>query len=407
LDSFNRVAYSIERFFYPSGHPQAGKALPGSAVGSWYTSNGNDQTGGNLAGLGQLNSTFRTCNASGQQCTIGTPNYSGNASSKVNPSTATGGENALTNIPVAAWSTGTNSATVQMRWAMQAAPTVAGGSCACTASLNPSDPSQLLVSTQAQTSGTTYTFNVGTATDITGGTSTAGSISYTGRGQSRAQVQIYRVYPQQSSSEDIVVLRALTSGSLYNLGIYFYDFSGPNPILFHRMRDVSVTAGQFIQLTVDKSCSVPCGVASVTSEDVRVGSSPSFSITANPNSATAGNIDSTGLASNATWEVFSSVPGMSSTDGIIFISYSLSESPMDLMCYSNRDGDVSFGLMLGGFRSLNAFGSSVYPFIYPVDNANDSAVQGRCSLWPSSGSGDYLQRVQDTNSAGDFVWVDG
>ncbi len=405
LDSFRRVAYSMERFFYPTGHPLAGRALPGASPGSWYTSNGNNLTGGALVGGGQLQSAYGICTDSGgnaTNCTVGTPNYSGSTFSVANPSNASGGENAYTNLPLAAFSTGMSSAAVRMRWAMQNAPAITGGACPCTSMIDANDPALLRVSTAAQTPGTTYTINVGAATDITTGASTAGNISFEGHGQANAQFWIERVYPRESSSEDVVVLRALSSGTMHNLGVYYYDAFSPSPQLIYRFADVPVTAGQYAIVKMDTACDAPCGVTAIISEDARLGSSPSFNIAANPASAPA-----TGLPAATSWEVFAPVPGLSSTDGIIFISYDLNAPPLDLMCYSNRDGDASNGLMRGGFRDVFAFGSGVYNLsaTLPVDEVNDTEIQSGCSNYTGTGSGSYLNRIVDTNRGSDFVCV--
>jgi hypothetical protein len=406
LDSFRQVAYTMERFFYPTGHPLAGQPLPGASPGSWYTSNGNNLTGGSLLGLGQIQSAYAGCTdsaGSATRCTVGTPNYSGAVSTLASPSSAAGGENAYTNIPLAAYSTGQSSAAVRMRWAMQVAPTVTGGACPCTVSIDPSDPALLRIVTSAQTPGATYTLSVTAATDITGAASTAGNISFEGHGQGNAQLWIDRVYPRESSSEDVVLLRALSSGTIHNLGVYYYDAFSPSPQLIYRINDVPITAGQYVEVVLDTSCDAPCGVATVTSEDARIGSSPSFNIAANPGGATS----RAGFAAGTVWQVFSPVPGLSSTDGIVFISYNLGAPPMDVMCYSNRDGDASNGLMRGGFRDVFRFGPGVYNIggQLPVDEANDSLIQSNCSSYTGSGSGSYVQRVQDTNSGNDFICV--
>lgn len=403
LDSFRQVAYSMERFFYPTGHPLAGQALPGTSPGSWYTSNGNNLTGGALLGLGQIQSAYSGCTdsaGSATRCTVGTPNYTGASFTLAVPSTASGGENSYTNLPLAAFSTGTSSVAVRMRWAMQIAPTITGAACPCTSAIDASDPALLRITTSVQTPGTTYTINVGAATDITNGASSAGNISFEGHGQANAQLWIERVYPRESSSEDVVVLRALSSGTIHNLGIYYYDAFSPSPQLIYRLNDVPITAGQYVTVQMDTACDAPCGVASIISEDARIGSSPSFNISANPTGAPA-----TGLA--PAWEVFAPVPGLSSTDGIVFISYDLNAAPVDLMCYSNRDGDASNGLMRGGFRDVFRFGNPVYNLggQLPVDEVNDTVIQASCSNYTGTGSGSYLNRVVDTNNGSDFVCV--
>lgn len=405
LDTGNSVAFSMERFFYPAGHPLQGRALPGASPGSWYTSNGNNLTGAALAGTGELQSSYRDCagGAFAMMCTVGTPSYTGNAIGFASPSSPTGGENNATNLPVFAASTSATTAFVRMRWAMQNAPVIGGGACPCSSALDANDPALVRVTTTAQTPGAIYTFSVGAALDVTTGNSVAGDISYTGYQAMKANFVIERVYPQQSSSEDIVLLRATSTGSARDLGIYFYDSFAPVPQLLYRVGDIRVNAGEYIQVRLDSPCNAPCGTAALTSEERRLGSSPTISISANPNGGTS----ETGIPAGTVWELFSPSTGLPSTDAIVFASYNLNANPVDVMCYSNQDGDMANGLMTGGMRAIYRWSSSVYNLgaLFPVDGGNDFAVQSRCSLYSGTSDGDHLQRSGDTNSAGDFSCV--
>ncbi len=405
LDSFRNVSYSMERFFYPIGNPQAGRALPGNSAGAWYTSNGNNLTGASLRGLGQIESSFGVCTTSGtaaERCTVGTPNYTGATTSLAAASIASGGENAYANRPLAAYATGSNSAEVRMRWAMQAAPTVSGGACPCTVQLKSGDPSVLTLTTATQTPGASYDLVVGSALDITGAGAAGGSISFTGAGLGRAALSIDRVYPARSGGQDIVTLRASSGGTLSGLGIYYFDAFASTPQLLYRLADAPITNGQYVEVRLSSACDLPCSTASVTSEDRRIAVSPSFNITANPSGAAS----SAGLTATNTWEVFSPIEGLSSTDGLILISYDLSQPPLDVMCYSNRDGDMSQGLMRGGMRRLFRLGPGVYDLgaQLPVDQANDFNIQSRCSHFFGSGD-DYLQRTNFARRADSFACV--
>ncbi len=396
LDSFNTRTFSMERLF----HPFSGKALDGRFAGSWYTTNGNNSFGSNVRGVGQVSEDY-------DQRTIATPYYSGNGVTRLTgTSTARNGVNGYTNIPVSAASTGSGSASIQMRWAMLSVPSVTispdicGGN--CPVSLDGDDPSKIKVTTSAQTSGTTYTFTVNNdGTDMTGSTAEGGPISFTGN-RTRATVQIVRVYPGQSSSEDVVLLQALSSGTVNGLGIYYFDTFSVNPALIYRMTDVSINAGQYIEVTMDKSCDLPCGTVAVTSEDRRLTNSPSFNIAANPANSVLG------AASNSSvWQVFSST-NIPSTDAIVFVSYDLGGNPHDLVCYSNADGTAAEQLMIGGFRKLAAWPSSVWDLnFYPVDEVNDFEVQNRCVNFSGGTSGDYISRSgnTDTNSKKDWSCV--
>ncbi len=405
LDTGNQVAFSMERFFYPTGHPLQGRALPGASSGSWYTSNGNNLTGAALAGTGEMQSTHRDCTggAFAQQCTVGTPSYSGNAVGFAPPSNPTGGENNATNIPVFAASTSATTAFVRMRWAMQNAPAIGGGACPCTSALDASDPALVRITTTAQAPGTLYTFTVGAALDVTTGNSVAGSISYTGYQATKANFVVERVYPSRTSSEDIVLLRATSSGSARDLGVYFYDSFAPIPQLLYRVGDIHVNAGEYIQIRLDSPCNAPCGTAALTSEERRLGSSPTINVSANPNGATS----ETGLAAGTVWELFSPSTGLPGTDAVVFVSYDLNANPVDVMCYSNRDGDMANGLITAGMRDVYRWGPSVYNLggLFPVDGGNDFAVQSKCSLYTGTAASAYLQRSGDTNSGGDFSCV--
>lgn len=396
LDSFNKLTFSMERLF----HPATGVALDGRFAGSWYTTNGNDLTGSNLRGTGQINENY-------DERSIATPYYSGNgvtlASTRSSPRN---GYNNYTNIPMSAESTGSGSAQIQMRWAMLSVPSVTispdicGG--ACPVSLDGDDPSKIKVSTGAQTAGQTYTLTVNNdGTDMTNNTAEGGPISFTGN-RSRAIMQIVRVYPAQSSSEDVILLQAITSGTVNDLGIYMYDSFSVTPSLIYRMTDVSVSAGQFIEVTMDKSCDLPCGVSSVTPEDRRLTNTPSFDITANPANSVLG-----ASSNSSVWQVFSPT-NLPSTDAIVFISYDTASEPEDLMCYSNLDGTMSETLMKGGQRQVSRWSANVWNLnFFPVDEVNDFRVQSKCVDFDGGTSGDYLRRNgnTDTNSNSDWVCV--
>jgi len=398
-DATNKRTFSMERFFYPTGHPLAGQPLPGGGVGSWYTSNGNNFTiAGTLAGTGQLAINFSACDGSNQKCTIATPNYSGDGSAPA--SNAYGGINNAQNIPIAAYSTSSTSAVIQMRWGMVQTPVVncfgaCGGLCTGTA-LDSQDPAKILIGTVPQTAGGICTVTVlGGYTDVSNpngtGFALGGTISLEGHGNPNAQMEIYRVYPNRSGGNDIVVLRALTSGTVHNLGIYYMDSFSPYPQRLYRMHDVPITAGQFIMLTLNSS---------TLSEDLLLGSNPTINI------ADAGTpaYSPIGFADASWYEVYSTQAGVSSTDGLIFISYDPQGIPMDAMCYSNRDGDMASGLMSGGMRTLFNWGMSVYNLsVYPLDLVNDSQIQDQCSSYIVSATGNTgVQRNTDTNNGSDF-----
>ncbi|HNE24048.1 MAG TPA: phospholipase D-like domain-containing protein, partial [Leptospiraceae bacterium] len=404
-DGINKRAFSMERFFYPTGHPLAGKPLPGSAIGSWYTSNGNNLTApGSLAGTGQLDSAFKFCDATNTQCTIGTPNTSGNGSAS--SSQAFGAINNVQNVPIDAYSTSTTTAVIQMRWGMAAVPFVncaAGcGSICSSTQLDPNDPSKILITTASpQTATCTLTVAGGTA-DVSnpagGGFAAGGTISFDGQYSNRAQVQIDRVHPTCASSEDRVIIRALSTGTVHRLGIYYYDSFSPNPVLLYRMHDVPINAGEYIMVTLDRP--------NDTSEDLLLGSSPTYAINTAGGPIGCGGAFPAGLAEATTYEVYSSTAGISSTDGLIFVSYDLDALPMDVMCYSNRDGDMASGLMTGGMRDVFRWGTSVYNLAaFPVDTANDYDVQNSCAFYTGSGSNNYVARTPtgtDTNRGSDF-----
>jgi len=388
VDTFYKRLHSMERFF----HPGTGKALPGKYAGSWYTSNGNGLLGSSAAGVGQLGTDFRNG-------TIGTPFYSGNFVTLTSASNARGGVNGHTNVPVRAYSTGATSAVIQMRWAMQSAPgvtqaTICGG--ACTVELDSNDPSSIKVTTGAQTAGTRYTFTVAsTALDMTGQVAEGGTISFTGN-MSPATLEIDRVYPGRSGSKDIIVLRALTAGTVSNLGIYIYDTFAVTPTLLYRMNDVPVTAGQYIQVNMGHSCDTPCSLANIRPEDAQIGLANTYDITTNPSSG----LDQTGLTGNDTWSVFSPL-NIVSTDGVVFISYDLNRDPMDMMCYSNQDGSVPETLMIGGFTSMANQNQAVYHFPHqPVFQVNDYLVQRQCThLKTTSGNSVRLARVKSGSAS--------
>lgn len=399
-DGVNRRTFSMERFFTAGG-----VALPGAAVGSWYTSNGdNDTAAGTLGGTGILDSNYKFCDFANDNCTIGTPNYSGSSSAVA--STAFGGINNELNRPIDAYSTGTQSAVIQMRWALTSLGVLnctAGCVSACGSyNLDPSDPSKILLNTTGQSSGALCTINVipGSSNDITGGFAAGGNISFEGHGTSPATFKIHMVAPANCSSEDVIVLQAQTSGTMQNLGVYYYDSFTPNPQLLYRMHDAYITAGQYVYVRLD--------LPNNLSEDNLIGSNPTINMgdaTAMGNCTTpaAGTPNLATLGDANTYEVFSQKAGISSTDGAIFISYNLSGAPMDLMCYTNGDGDMAEGLMMGGMRSIFRMGTSVYNLpSFPVDTVNDYEVQTACSRFTGTSS-NYLQRTTDTNRGSDFT----
>ncbi len=426
LDSFNKRVHSMERFF----HPTTGTAMLGTSPGSWFTSNGNNCNNDAVApfcdnsglyylnGTGQIGDLYRQCLYGGSniwtQCTIGTPNYSGNSTFPTAASKSYNGINNFTNIPLYAFSTSSTTATIQMRWAMLTVPTVnsncpgtesfvCGGFCTapCASVIDPTDSSRLLVTTNAQTQNSIHTLTVqSNGNDVTGGFAAGGSVSIEGHGNANATVRIERVYPSQSGSQDIIVLYALSTGTLNKLGIYYYDYTNPSPLLIYRMGDVLITAGQYIQVTLNQSCDAPCLAPSVTPEDQRLSAIQTYSITANPGAIVSG------LAANSTWQVFSPVPGVAGTDLIVFASYDLTSTPMDIMCYSNRDGDIPADLVTGGFRDLATM-TSAYNLngIFPVDSFNDGDIQNACSSYVGGTTGNYLQRNTDSNNGSDFTCV--
>ena len=144
------------------------------------------------------------------------------------------------------------------------------------------------------------------------------------------------------------------------------------------------------------------------SEDNLIGSNPTINIadaTAMGNCATpaGGTPALAALGDASTYEVFSQKNGVSSTDGALFISYNLASTPMDFMCYSNGDGDMAEGLMMGGMRSVFRQGSAVYNIpSFPVDTVNDYEIQSACSRFTGTSS-NYLLRTTDTNRGSDFT----
>ncbi len=412
VDSANRRTFSMERFFYPAGHPQAGKALPGTSPGSWYTSNGNmglstnssdlcDNASVNFrapCGTGQVEDTYK-------KGMVATPNYSGNSTSPAAPSSAAGGINALLNTPQIAFSTGTRTITIQMRWAMRDTPRVTSTACGggdCSVSLDSNDTSLLLVTTTTDlNAGTTYAFSVQGGAgenkiDATGGFIHGGLIGVEGHGSSPANMLITQVWPAQSSSEDRVELTATSSGTLHNLGVYYYDFFSPTPILLYRMRDVPINAGEKILLTLDRANDFSDD--RIRQDDCEQNSGNCFAGTTYSIAANTAN----------QYDVFSEVPGIISSDGIVFISYDLNSTPMDLVCYSNGDGDIPEGLMTGGFRTMFNQGSAVWNLTFlPVDSFNDKDTQNTCVSFEDGSTNDYIQRngTTDTNSASDFSCV--
>ena len=412
IDNVNKRVYSMERFFYPADHPQAGKPLPGASPGSWYTSNGNGKTGisgtcdvTRVCGTGQIGDDYK-------QGTIATPNYSGNSSSPATASRASGGIHQHLNTPVAAYSTGTNEAVIQMRWALIDTPrvdsiTICGGVDCPSVRLDPTDSSRIIVQTLGQTPGAHYTLKVygggagdTSKIDVTGGYIYGGIVGFEGHGNDRARMLVTKVAPAITGSEDYIELTAQSSGTLYNLGIYYYDFFSPTPILLYRMADVPIAQGQKVLLTLDKPLTKSddrlavdqCVIGTLPSDDCYAVTTATYDI----DNGTAGQ-----------WDVYSSVPGIISSDGIIFASYDLAGNPEDMMCYSNRDGDIPEGLMTGGFRTMYRFPSSVFNLnVFPVDGYNDFEVQSQCSDFAGGTGGAYLIRTGNAKTGADFTCPD-
>lgn len=373
LDTENSRAHSMERFFLN------GKALNGKSVGSWYTSNGNNALGTSsdpLRGTGRLSSDYRNCEVN-KGCTIGTPNSAFNSLYPAAASNSRGGFLNQTNVPIFAYARGPSEAIIQMRWAMTHAPIVSGYN----AFLNSEDTSQLVVQI-SQTPNQLYTLQVlSSGQDITGQAVDGGYVSFYGYTDQKASAQITAVYPSESNG-DKIELTATSQGSLRGLGVYFFDSSTKDtPYLVYRLGDIYVTNGQKVLVTMKKP--------NVLSDDRRVGTNNFIDVNAN----TVGQ-----------WDLFSSASGIPTTDAIVFISYNLNEKPLDLMCYSNQDGDVAENLMKYGFRYVYKF-PEVYDLdkIFPVDTVNDFEIQKRCSEYIAGGSGKYLKRVANNKKATDFI----
>ncbi|MDX1960843.1 MAG: phospholipase D-like domain-containing protein [Leptospiraceae bacterium] len=378
VDGANSRTHSMERFF------QNGKALNGRNAGSWYSSNGNNAlatTLDPLKGTGRLTEDYRAC-TSGKGCTIGTPNARINSPYASSASNPRGGILGLTNVPISANAISSSTVSIQMRWAIVTAPTVTG---ATNVRIDPTDSSKLLVDFP-NSSGVIYSITVNNSgLDITNSLVDGGVVSFYGYTTTKAKVYISAVYPGESSSNgDKIELTAESSGSLKDLGIYYYDSSTLNiPYLVYRMGSVDIVTGQKILVTMNKGTTL--------SDDKRIGENPSININAN---------------STNTWDVFSSASGLPSTDAIIFASFDTTKTPEDLMCYSNQDGSIAEDLMKWGFRYVYR-NSSVYNLdsIYPVFSVNDFEIQKRCSPYVNGGSGKFLSRVARKKIASDFICV--
>lgn len=432
--SGQRRTFSMERFFYPTGHALAGKALPGTSPGSWYTSNGNGGQSSSGSDCTNSNPVFRTvCGEyqifdSFKTGSIGTPRYSGSGTAS-NPtsvqSNAFGSFHQNLNIPIRAWSTGSTQARIQMRWSLSSVqgpddiplvdvfPT---GICTgppagrCATALDPNDHSVIIVTTLAQTPGTQYTFDVGagnTANDVTGGFVPSRMISFTGGPFAKATFRINRVGPLEA--KDLVELSVVTAGTANGLGIYHYknEFDPSPPVLLYRLGDFEVATNHLIRLTLNKN-------ASDISDDDRCpnGCSPGGApagTTVPPDTGQTIHIEHNGGDGDTVWHVFSRDLFLDSSDGIIFLAYGANQTPIDAMCYSNRDGDMQEGLMRGGMRTLYNYSSSLYNLsVFPVDANNDFLVQSGCSDWSrGSSAGDILVRVANNKNAGDFQCQNG
>ena len=405
-----KLSFSMERFFWPTGTPKAGQALPGASPGSWYTSNGNN----GLNGTGPTGSSdctnavlgLRHVCGTGQlfddnvEDTISTPAYSG---SSATASQAYGAYNQSLNTPLYAWATSSTSATIQMRWGLTQTPTITsaalcGGACpGGNIGIDPSDPSRILLSgTVAQTAGNVYALNVNGGTfDVSNpagtGTIFGGLIGFNGYEATRADMRITVVAPSQSSSEDVIELTAQTGGTLRDLGVYYYEpnFGTFPPVLLYRMSDVHINAGQKVRVTLD----LPGYISDDRVVQGRCEKNGGGSCAAgttylisfdDPEDDGGG---CTKACSATTYDVFSPVAGIQQTDGIIFIGTSSSGTPMDAMCFSNRDGDILEGLMNGGFRAMYGYPATVYSMnVFPVDNNNDYLVESQCADYSRGGS---------------------
>jgi phosphatidylserine/phosphatidylglycerophosphate/cardiolipin synthase-like enzyme len=380
-DTLNFRTHSMERFFDSSG-----KALTGTSESSWYSSNGNNQTGisgASLAGSGRLSDNFKNCISSGTDinkgCTIGTPNSAIRNNFPSAASNPRGGILNLTNIPIDAYSLSANTAAIRMRWAMVTVPSVTGAS---SVRLSETDPG-LIIITKTQSPGELITVTVqNNGYDITGQLAEGGDISFSGYSNTKAKARISAVWPSQSSSKDLVELEILSGGSLKNLGVYFYDSNSlATPSLLYIVGDIQVAAGEKIQIQLNSS--------NLISDDKRLGSSPSIN-----------------KGSDAIWNFYSNDPGLPSTDTILFLSYDTKANPQDLMCYSNRDGSIAQNLMTWGFRFVYQ-NQSLWNIdnVFPIKDFNDFEIQARCANYQNGGAGKYLTRVGSIGRASDFTCV--
>ncbi len=394
-DMSRRRTHTMERFFYPDG-----RALPGEGSSSWYSSNGNNKSGTGsdaLAGIGRLGDRHRICDTSGttvnQRCTIGTPTSAIRNLSPASPSNPRGGILNQTNIPVQAYSIDSNTAAVRMRWAMTSPPTVTGAN---SVQIDPNDPGLLLIGRTNQTPGELITVQIhNNGQDITGQIAEGGHISFSGHGLPRAEGFIREVWPAQSNSKDIIVVQITKGGSARGLGVYYYDSETLNtPSMIYRIGDITVNDGDVLYITLNTS--------DQQSEDRLI----------NPVSNCGGNpctINKLSVNPSQTnrWDFYSSSPGISSTDTIVMLGYGIQEKPIDVMCYSNRDGSVAANLMEWGFRYLSQ-NPDLYQLdgIFPVKDYNDFEVQNRCADYRAGGNNVYLTRVGFNRNAGDFVYGD-
>lgn len=384
-DTLNYRTHSMERFFDTNG-----KALAGTSPSSWYSSNGNGKTGvtagDSLEGTGRISPSFKECNSSNNRgCTIGTPNSAIRNNFPSLASNPRGGilnSNPLNNnIPIEAYSVDPYNAVIRMRWAMTSTPTVTGAS---SVSISDSDPGLLLIGLN-QTPGTVHTVSViNNGIDITGSNAEGGNISFTGFGLPKAEGFILNVYPSQSSSRDIVEVEITSGGSAKGMALYYYDSTTlATPNMIYRVGDIKVDAGDILRFQLNSS-----GLAS---DDARLGETPTISKAAGVNTDK--------------WDFYSDDPGMPSTDTILFLGYSSSDTPLDLMCYSNRDGDIAQTLMDWGFRWIYD-NPSMFEMdgIFPVKSYNDFELQDRCSDFRDSGNGKFLTRVARNKNGRDFTY---
>ncbi|MCC5813832.1 MAG: lamin tail domain-containing protein [Leptospira sp.] len=376
----DRRTHSMERFFYPNG-----RALPGEGSSSWYTSNGNNRTGsGNdaLRATGRMGDDHAICTTSGDNlnkgCTIGTPTSAIRNNFPANPSIARDGIVNQTNVPIDAYSINGNTAAVRMRWAMTNPPSITGAS---SIQIDSNDPGLLIIG-RNQNPGELITLDVhGNGLDITNSTAEGGNISFTGFGLPKAEGYIKEVWPGQSGSRDKVVVEITQGGSAKGMGIYYYDSTTlATPSMVYTVGDIQVQAGDLLRIQMNTT--------NILSDDKRIGENPTINKTA---------------GSTPDWDFFSDNPGIPSTDAIVLLGYGANARPIDVMCYSNRNGSIAVNLVEWGFRYLHN-NPDLYQLdnIFPVKDFNDFEIQDRCADYRDGGNNRYLTRVARNRNGNDF-----